>query len=85
MIQDMMKGNYKVSPWTLITFIFSLVYLISPADLIPDFILVAGWLDDLVVVSFASKFLNQELERYLLHQQSVQQGDKPIILSQKWK
>jgi uncharacterized membrane protein YkvA (DUF1232 family) len=30
--------------------IFALVYLISPIDLIPDFIPVAGYLDDLVIV-----------------------------------
>ena len=29
---------------------FSLVYLISPIDLIPDFIPIAGYLDDLVIV-----------------------------------
>ena len=29
---------------------FSLAYLISPIDLIPDFIPVAGYLDDLVIV-----------------------------------
>jgi uncharacterized membrane protein YkvA (DUF1232 family) len=29
---------------------FALVYLISPVDLIPDFIPVAGYLDDLVIV-----------------------------------
>jgi uncharacterized membrane protein YkvA (DUF1232 family) len=28
----------------------ALIYLISPIDLIPDFIPVAGWLDDIVVV-----------------------------------
>ncbi|MDR3711781.1 MAG: DUF1232 domain-containing protein [Puia sp.] len=30
--------------------LLALVYLISPIDLIPDFIPFAGWLDDLVVV-----------------------------------
>ena len=30
--------------------IISLIYLISPIDLIPDFIPFAGWLDDLVIV-----------------------------------
>jgi uncharacterized membrane protein YkvA (DUF1232 family) len=30
--------------------IFSLIYLLSPIDLIPDVIPFAGWLDDLVIV-----------------------------------
>ena len=29
---------------------FSLVYLLSPVDIIPDFIPFAGWVDDLVIV-----------------------------------
>ena len=30
--------------------VFALIYLVSPIDLIPDFIPFAGWLDDLVIV-----------------------------------
>lgn len=30
--------------------LFSIFYLLSPIDLIPDFIPVAGWIDDLVIV-----------------------------------
>lgn len=32
-----------------IVLILALLYIISPIDLIPDFIPVAGWADDLVV------------------------------------
>jgi uncharacterized membrane protein YkvA (DUF1232 family) len=32
------------------TCILALLYLLSPIDLVPDFIPVAGWLDDLVIV-----------------------------------
>ncbi|MFI5156158.1 MAG: YkvA family protein [Chitinophagales bacterium] len=36
--------------WSRIPALVSIIYLISPIDLIPDFIPFAGWLDDIVIV-----------------------------------
>lgn len=41
------------TPWyAKITALSSLIYLISPADILPDIIPIAGYLDDLFVVPF---------------------------------
>lgn len=41
------------TPWyAKVTSLSSIVYLLSPADLVPDLIPLAGYLDDLVVVPF---------------------------------
>ena len=41
----------KRTPFTAkLTGLFAMVYLLSPIDLVPDFIPVLGWLDDLVIV-----------------------------------
>ena len=36
--------------WSKLIVLISVVYLVSPIDLIPDFIPFFGWLDDLVLV-----------------------------------
>ena len=41
------------TPWyAKITALSSLIYLVSPADIIPDIIPVAGYIDDLFIVPF---------------------------------
>lgn len=54
----------RVSKWLIA---LALVYLASPIDIIPDFIPVIGYLDDLVVVPFllwlALKFIPEDVRR----------------------
>lgn len=66
MLKDVYKGQYKMSIINTIVFILALVYILSPIDLIPDFYVVVGWFDDLIVFSFLSNFLNKELDKYLI-------------------
>lgn len=41
------------TPWyAKVTSLSSIVYLLSPADLVPDIIPLAGYIDDLVIVPF---------------------------------
>jgi uncharacterized membrane protein YkvA (DUF1232 family) len=42
----------------------ALIYFITPIDLIPDFIPILGYLDDLGVIMAAVKFLGSELVPY---------------------
>jgi uncharacterized membrane protein YkvA (DUF1232 family) len=39
----------------VIVVLLAFIYIISPLDLIPDFIPVIGWLDDLGVLAWAAK------------------------------
>lgn len=40
------------------------LYLISPIDLLPDFIPIAGWLDDIVIVPMLVSWIVGLLQRY---------------------
>lgn len=47
--------------WLKVGVALIVLYVLSPIDLIPDFIPVAGWLDDLVLVPLAMRWLLDRL------------------------
>lgn len=50
------------TPWyAKLTAALSIIYLISPADLLPDIIPLAGYIDDIVVVPFLLHISNKLL------------------------
>lgn len=65
MLKDYMKGRYTVIPWRSITVLVGvLAYVLSPVDLIPDFIPVVGWSDDCLALAGVLAFVRRDLEDY---------------------
>jgi uncharacterized membrane protein YkvA (DUF1232 family) len=65
LVKDYWSGEYRAIPWWAISaIVFTLLYVISPIDLIPDFIPVIGYLDDAAVVSVCLMLVEQELQTY---------------------
>lgn len=65
MLRDYASGKYRDVQWTTIASItFALMYLISPADMVPDAIPIAGLLDDAAVLSFAFSQLKEPIRKY---------------------
>ncbi|MEH7084880.1 YkvA family protein [Neobacillus drentensis] len=59
------KGEYKnVSPSTILTVIGTLLYFVSPLDLVPDFIIGLGILDDAALIGFTVKKISTELDAF---------------------
>lgn len=83
MFKDIFTGNYRMPILRVITFIAALAYLIWPIDLVPDFIIGLGWIDDLIIFSFVSRTLEEELKKYQYHKDMI--AGKPVILATKWK
>lgn len=66
MVNMWRKGQYPVKSIDLILPLIGLLYVISPIDVIPDFIVVAGVLDDLAVLSLTIPKLLREVDKFLL-------------------
>lgn len=83
MFREVFAGTYKMPVMTTLLFIASFFYILSPIDIIPDWILVLGWIDDLLLFSYATKFLDKELGRYQQYKNAL--SGKPVVLNTKWK
>lgn len=65
LLRDRVAGVYKETPWKTITALTgALIYVLSPIDLILDFIPFIGFLDDAVVIGLAIKLAQPDLEKY---------------------
>ena len=54
----------RVPAWRRLSGLFAVLYFIVPVDVIPDFIPLLGWMDDLGVLSAAALFMVREVQRY---------------------
>jgi len=58
------EGQYTdLSKNTVIMVIISLIYLVSPIDIIPDF-LIGGFVDDAAIIAYVIKNISGELNMY---------------------
>ena len=79
MIKSIMgKGGYKPQFKNIILPGLVLVYLISPLDIIPDWLPVIGVLDDLALLAFAIPMLIAEAEKFVQWEAS-QKTDSNVI------
>jgi uncharacterized membrane protein YkvA (DUF1232 family) len=65
LIKDYWKGEYRdISPWSIIVFIAGIIYVISPIDIIPDFLPLLGQIDDALILILCMYFLEKDLHKY---------------------
>ncbi len=65
MVKEYFQGNYREIPVKTITSIIAaLIYLASPVDAIPDFIVVIGFVDDISVIAYVFRALNEDIESF---------------------
>lgn len=69
MIKASLSGSYRIRKRSVIYLLAALVYFVNPFDLVPDFILGIGYIDDASVLAFVANKLRMELERFKMTRQ----------------
>jgi len=65
MLSNSVSGRYPDLPWqTLVMMVAGILYFVTPFDAIPDFIPVAGLVDDATILLWLGKSFQDDLERY---------------------
>ena len=67
MLSNTISGAYTDVPWqTLVMILAGLLYFIAPLDALPDFIPVAGLVDDATILVWLGRCFREDLEKYKL-------------------
>jgi uncharacterized membrane protein YkvA (DUF1232 family) len=67
LIKDWKNNEYKnVSKKTILSLLAGIVYFVNPFDLIPDFLLHFGFIDDIGVMTFVMSQFKTEIDNYRL-------------------
>ena len=65
LIKDYWKGEYRdVSLASIVVFVLAIVYLLSPIDVLSDFIPILGQIDDALILLCCIYFLEKDLQKY---------------------
>ncbi|HYE58465.1 MAG TPA: YkvA family protein [Rhodothermales bacterium] len=69
LVQRTVRGQYRL-PWRSLVYAMSaILYFLSPLDLIPDFLLGIGYVDDVAVVFGVLNALRDDLARFVAWEQ----------------
>lgn len=66
LINAFVRKEYKEVPWqSLVLSSMALLYFVTPSDLFPDFIPVAGYVDDATIIAFVVNAIKADLDKFL--------------------
>jgi uncharacterized membrane protein YkvA (DUF1232 family) len=80
MLRDTARGRYRPSTMTVVSAVAVILYILSPIDLIPDFILGIGLLDDAAFFMWMLKKIRGELDRFVEWEQAGAPARQPVHL-----
>ena len=80
LVKSWKNGEYRKVPLKTIIFaLTAIVYFVNPFDLIPDFILLWGYIDDITVIGFVMKAIHDDLEKFRAWERGVSGEPSPEI------
>ena len=64
-LKDISSGKYQdYSAKSLLMLVAGMIYLLTPLDVVPDFLPMMGFADDAAVIAWLFKEMNEELDKY---------------------
>jgi uncharacterized membrane protein YkvA (DUF1232 family) len=81
LLQAYFNKKYTTIPWaSIVLVVVSIIYFVSPIDLMPDWFPLAGLVDDAAVLVFVLRQINADLQRFLEweKEQTTASSDKVI-------
>lgn len=77
MLRAFFLGSYRGVPWkTIVSAVAAVVYFVNPLDVIPDFFIGTGFLDDLSVFGFVLSMIRSDLDAFRMWEKSDQELTK---------
>ena len=65
LVRDYYNGVYREVPGSsIIAILAGLLYFLSPIDLVPDFIVALGFMDDVFIIGLVVKQVSKDLDKY---------------------
>lgn len=65
LMSDWLKGNYRNIPiGSIIMIVASIIYFLTPFDIIPDFIVGLGYIDDMSIISYTFRQIQTDIDKY---------------------
>jgi uncharacterized membrane protein YkvA (DUF1232 family) len=72
LIKAYASGSYREIPWSsLIMLVAAVIYFVMPVDLIPDFILGLGLLDDAALLGWTVKTFSSDIDAFVEWEERV--------------
>jgi uncharacterized membrane protein YkvA (DUF1232 family) len=66
LIRAYASGSYKKIPWQSMTLIIaSIIYFVTPIDLIPDFIIGLGFIDDAAILTWTFNAIRNDINSFV--------------------
>jgi uncharacterized membrane protein YkvA (DUF1232 family) len=79
LFQAYFKREYTAIPWgSIVLVVVAIIYFVSPLDLLPDWIPLAGFIDDAAVIGFVINQVKKDLDAFLRWEEMKKSLDTAI-------